>query len=154
MLTIRGACPPFPRNPKTWNDKRNICPDNGPKTVQKSSARDAPNTHDKYSKNRSPNHEHKTLDGIFVKLLARPPPRSPRDCQNIPLRVPNDAPRGANGGPRDPQRPPGPPPVRPKMAPNATSRFSARPLGPQGRPKAGVIYGKDLPAYDGEILFP
>ena len=38
VFTVRGACPPFPRNPKTRNDKRNICPENGPKTVQKNSA--------------------------------------------------------------------------------------------------------------------
>ena len=136
VFTVRGACPPFPRNPRKPNDGRKKGPDNDPKTLQKTSAGDAPNTDEQIAENGSKIVQKSTPNGLFFKLPAGPPPRAPRRRQKAPLGAPKDAPREPKDGPRAPQKAPGPPPGRPKMAQNATREFKVTPLGPPGRPKS------------------
>merc|ERR1712138_133745 len=81
-------------------------PDNDPTTLQKSTAGDAPNTHEKASKTCHKMSRKRSPNGLFFKLPARPPPRAPRRRPKTTPGAPKGAPRGAKGGPRDPQRPP------------------------------------------------
>ena len=149
VFTVRGACPPFPRNPRKPNDGRKKGPDNDPKTLQKTSAGDAPNTDEQIAENGSKIVQKSTPNGLFFKLPAGPPPRAPRRRQKAPLGAPKDAPREPKDGPRAPQKAPG----RLKMQ---QADLESRLLGHRGAPRAaqeasgghfGVIFALPGPGF-------
>ena len=102
-----------------------------PGTLQKGSAGEAPDEHEKTSKNAPKTVQQRSPNGLFFKLSARSLPTASRRRQKTPPGTPKDAPRAPKGGPRDPQRPPGPPRGGPKWL-----KIQQVDLGPPpGRPK-------------------